>query len=108
MGSDVKELLLAPRLDPQRVAELLSPYGLKDFQKADANLQAAAGNPDERLLLAEILEDLMTFVASAADPDQALTRFERFTRAAANKPHLFTHLRNSKQAMEILAKTLGG
>jgi glutamate-ammonia-ligase adenylyltransferase len=109
MGStDIKELLLAPRLDPHRVIELLAPYGLKDFHKADANLQAAAGNPDERLLLAEILEDLMASVASAADPDQALTRFDRFTRAAANKPHLFTYLRNSKQAMEILAKTLGG
>src|SRR5262245_30156154 len=106
--TDIKELLLASRLEPQRVAELLKPYGLKDHQKADANLQAAAGDPGERLLLAEILDDLMVSVATSADPDQALTRFERFTRASTNKAHLFTYLRNSKRAMEILAKSLGG
>src|SRR6185503_4758314 len=96
---DLKELLLAERLDPPRVAELLAPFGLKDFQKADANLQAAAGNPGERMLLADILDDLMVCVAASADPDQALTRFERFT-AATNKSHLFTYLRTSKQVME--------
>jgi len=108
MGTtEVRELLLAPRLDPQRVGELLAPYGLKDFPKADANLQAAAGDPGDRLLLAEVLDDLMVCVAASASPDQALTRFERFT-ASTNKAHLFTYLRNSKQAMEILAKSLGG
>ena len=49
----------------------------------------------------------MVCVAASADPDQALIRFERFT-AATNKAHLFTYLRNSKQAMDILAKILGG
>ena len=106
-ATDVRELLLAARLEPHRVPELLAPYGLKDFKKADSNLQAAAGKPDERLLLAEILDDLLICVAASAHPDQALTRFERFA-AATNKAHLFTYLRNSKQAMEILAKSLGG
>ncbi len=105
--TDIRELLLASRLDPPRVAELLAPYGLKDFQKADANLQVAAGDPGERMLLAEILDDLMVAVSSSPDPDQALTRFERFA-ASTNKAHLFTYLRNSKQAVEILAKSLGG
>jgi glutamate-ammonia-ligase adenylyltransferase len=104
---DIKELLLATQLDAQRVAELLAPYGIKDFEKSDANLQAAAGDVSERLLLAEILEDLMVNVGTSANPDQALIRFERFA-AATNKAHLFTYLRNSKQAMEILAKSLGG
>jgi glutamate-ammonia-ligase adenylyltransferase len=104
---EVKELLLAARLDGPRVAELLTPYGIKDFAKSDANLQAAAGDVSERLLLAEILEDLLLNVAASANPDQALIRFERFA-AATNKAHLFTYLRNSKQAMEILAKILGG
>src|SRR5262245_5673044 len=107
MPSDLRELLMAPRLDPQRVSELLAPYGLKDSHKADTNLQTAAGEPDERLLLADILDEMMVSVATAADPDQALTRFERFT-ASTNKAHLFTYLRNSKQAMDILAKSLGG
>jgi glutamate-ammonia-ligase adenylyltransferase len=105
--ADLRELLLAPRLDAQRVSELLTPYGLKDLRKADLNLQAAAGDPGDRQLLAEILDDLLVCVAASAEPDLGLTRFERFA-AATNKAHLFTYLRNSKQAMEILAKSLGG
>jgi len=71
--SDVRDLLLASRLDSSRVASLLAPYGVTDFDKADANLQAAAGKPDERLLLAEILADLLACAAGSANPDQALT-----------------------------------
>ena len=106
--SDVRDLLLASRLDSSRVATLLAPYGVTDCDKADANLQAAAGEPGERLLLAEILPDLMECVAGSANPDQALTYFERFTVAVSSRAHLFTHLRNSRQSLDILAKSLGG
>ena len=106
--SDVRDLLLASRLDATRVADLLASYGVADFEKADANLQSAAGNPGERLLLAEILPDLMSCVSGSANPDQALTYFERFTSATANRATLFTHLKNSRQALDILAKSLGG
>src|SRR5688572_2830175 len=105
---DIKDLLLAPRLDRPQVADLLAPYGLKDFQKADANLQAMAGEPDERLLLADILEDLLVCVRGSANPDQALTYLERFVQATANKAHLYSYLKNSKQAIEIVAKCFGG
>jgi glutamate-ammonia-ligase adenylyltransferase len=105
---DIKDLLLAPRLEKPQVADLLAPYGLKDFQKADANLQAMAGEPGERLLLAEILEDLLVSARGSANPDQALNYFERFVRATANKAHLYSYLRNSKQAIEIIAKCFGG
>ncbi len=107
-GLDIKDLLLAQRLERPQVADLLAPYGLKDFQKADANLQAMAGEPVDRLLLAEILEDLLISVRGSANPDQALTYFERFVRATANKSHLYSYLRNSKQAIEIVAKCFGG
>lgn len=106
--SDVRDLLLAPRLDPARVAQLLSPYGLTDFQQADLNLQAAAGEPGERLLLAAILGDLLDSVAGSANPDQSLTYFDRFAGASGNKAHLYTYLSNSKPALDILAKSLGG
>jgi len=106
--SDVRDLLLASRLDSSSVFNLLAPYGLTDFDKADANLQAAAGDPGERLLLAEILPDLLAFVAGSANPDQALTYFERFAGASSSKTHLFTYLKNSRQALDILAKSLGG
>src|SRR5689334_5373185 len=105
---DIRDLLLAPRLERPQVADLLAPYGLKDFLKADANLQAAAGDPTERLLLAEILDELLVCVAGSANPDQALTYFDRFVSASTNRAHLFSYLKNSKQALEILAKCLGG
>jgi glutamate-ammonia-ligase adenylyltransferase len=106
--SDVRDLLLASRLDSARVANLLTPYGVTDCEKADANLQSAAGEPSERMLLAEILPDLLACVAGSANPDQALTYFERFVGASSNRTHLFTHLKNSRQSLDILAKSLGG
>jgi glutamate-ammonia-ligase adenylyltransferase len=105
---DIRDLLLAPQLERPQVADLLAPYGLKDFQKADANLQAMAGEPGERLLLADILEDLLVSIRGSANPDQALTYFERFVNSAANKSHLYAYLKNSKQAIEIVAKCFGG
>jgi glutamate-ammonia-ligase adenylyltransferase len=106
--NDVRDLLLASRLDSSRVASMLAPFGVTDFDKADANLQAAAGEPGERLLLAEILPDLLASAAGSANPDQALTYFERFTGAVSSKAHLFTYLTNSMQSLNILAKSLGG
>jgi len=105
---NIKDLLLAPRLDRQQVAGLLSPYGFKDPPKADANLQAVADDPSERELLADILEDLLVCVSQSADPDQALNYFERFARAALNKTRLFSYLKDSPRMLEILARTLGG
>jgi len=49
---NVTDLLLAPRLDREQIAALLSPFGLKDVAKADANLQGMAGEPAERESLA--------------------------------------------------------
>ncbi|PYS22902.1 MAG: hypothetical protein DMG11_26065 [Acidobacteria bacterium] len=105
---NIKDLLLAPRLDRQQVAGLLSPYGFRDPPKADANLQAMADDPSERELLADILEDLLICVSQSADPDQALNYFERFARAALNKTRLFSYLKDSPRMLEILARTLGG
>src|SRR3989304_5252987 len=42
---DLKDLLLAPRLDPGQVNVFLRPYGIKDPRKADLNLQAMADDP---------------------------------------------------------------
>src|SRR5262245_32558538 len=106
--TNIKELLLAPRLDPQQATALLSPYGFNEPAKADANLQAMADEPADRLLLAEILEELLSCVSQSADPDQALNHFERFARAAVNKTHLFSYLKDSPRTLEILARAFGG
>ncbi|MGH9844303.1 MAG: hypothetical protein ACREEM_36735 [Blastocatellia bacterium] len=105
---NIKDLLLAPRLNPRQVAALLSPYGFKEPAKADANLQAMADDPPVRQLLAGILEELLDNVSQSAEPDQALNYFERFARAAANKTHLFSYLKESPRTLEILARTFGG
>jgi [glutamine synthetase] adenylyltransferase / [glutamine synthetase]-adenylyl-L-tyrosine phosphorylase len=105
---NIKDLLLAPQLDRQAADQLLAPFGLKDTAKADVNLQAAAADPSERPLLAEILEDLLVCVSQSADPDQALTYFDRFSRSGLNKAQLFSYLRASPKALEILLRSLGG
>ena len=104
---DPKDLLLAPRLDSERAASLLSPYGFKEIQKADANLQAMADDPRARQLLAEIIEELLSCIARSADPDQALNFFERFSRAAINKVHLFSYLKETPRVLDLLAATFG-
>src|SRR2546429_82959 len=69
---NVKDLLLAPRLDREQAAELLRPYGFRHPEKADANLQGIADDPAERELLADILEELLKCASQSADPDQAI------------------------------------
>jgi glutamate-ammonia-ligase adenylyltransferase len=105
---NVKDLLLAERLDPQQATELLSPYGFKEPLKADANLQTMADDPAGRLILADLLEELLSCAAQSADPDRAINHFERFARAAVNSTHLFSYLKESPRTLEILAKTFGG
>jgi [glutamine synthetase] adenylyltransferase / [glutamine synthetase]-adenylyl-L-tyrosine phosphorylase len=105
---NVKDLLLAPRLDPEQVISLLGPYGFKEPARADANLQAMAEDAPARLSLADILEELLDNVSRSADPDQAMNYFERFARAAVNKIHFFSYLKDSPRTLEILAKTFGG
>src|SRR5262245_20732519 len=107
-ASNIKDLLLAPEMDRQTVALLLQPYGLKDVTRADANLQTVAADPSERQQLASILGELLECVSQSANPDQAISYFERFARAGLNKAQLFAHLASSPQAMEILVRSLGG
>jgi len=104
---DIKDLLLAPHLDRVQASELLRPYGFKDISKADANLQALADDPSDRLLLAGILAELLRCVSQSADPDQSLNYFERFARAAIHKTRLFSYLTDSPRMLEALARTLG-
>jgi glutamate-ammonia-ligase adenylyltransferase len=105
---NVKDLLLAPRLDPRQVADLLKPYGFENPGNADANLQAMTADPSERQLLAEVVEDVLRAAARSANPDQSLTYLQRFTDAALNKTRLFAYLKEAPAITELLLKTLGG
>ena len=92
---NVKDLLLAPQLDRATVARLLEPFGVKDPARADANLQSVATDPSERQLLATILQQLLATVAQSANPDQALTYFDRFARMQIFRLSLPTHPKDS-------------
>jgi glutamate-ammonia-ligase adenylyltransferase len=105
---NVKDLLLAPRLDPQQVADLLKPYGFESPGNADANLQAMTADPTERQLLADFVEDVLRAAAQSANPDQSLTYLHRFAEAALNKTRLFAYLKEAPAITELLLKTLGG
>jgi len=103
-----KDLLLAAQLDSDQVASLLGPFGFKEIQKADANLQAVADDPRVRQLLAEMIDELLSCIARSADPDQALNFFERFSRAAINKAQLYSYLKETPRVLDLLAVTFGG
>lgn len=105
---NVKDLLLAPRLDPQQVADLLKPYGFENPGNADANLQSMTADPTERQLLADVVEEVLRAAARSANPDQSLTYLHRFAEAALNKTRLFAYLKEAPAITELLLKTLGG
>lgn len=105
---NINDLLLASRLNLQQVASLLKPYGFKEIERADANLQAMADDPFARQILSEIIEGLLFCLSKSADPDQALNSLERFTKTAINKIHLFSYLKDTPRTIELLAKTFGG
>src|SRR5215475_843844 len=105
---NVKDLLLAPRLDPRQVTDLLKPYGFDNPVNADANLQAMTADPTERQLLADVVEDVLRSAARSANPDQSLNYLHRFAEAALNKTRLFAYLKEAPAITELLLKTLGG
>lgn len=104
---DPSPLLLASRLEPDRVAALLTPYGIQDCKRADANIQSLAGDPRSRQLLATLLSDLLDALSETADPDGALTHWDRLVEAGANRLLLFTYLAGSPRMLHLLCSILG-
>jgi len=104
---DVRDLLLAKRLEPRRVAELLRPYGFQDAQRADRELQAMAEDPAVRVRLAAILPDLLEGLGASADPDGALRRLERFFRATGNASAMLSHLAADPRMIHALTVAFG-
>jgi glutamate-ammonia-ligase adenylyltransferase len=104
---DPRPLLLASGLSPETAAALLTPYGLADPKRADANLQAMAGEPRSRGLLAAVLAELLAGVAQTADPDQALNHWERYLQDGINRVHLFDYLGQSPRMLHLLCAIFG-
>ncbi|HET7057776.1 MAG TPA: hypothetical protein VFI05_03530 [Nitrospiraceae bacterium] len=104
---DPTPLLLASRLEREAVAALLKPYGFLDYLRADANIQAMAGDPRSREVLAELLYDLLDAVADTADPDQALNHWERFLQTAGSRIQLFQYLVSAPRMLHLLCALFG-
>lgn len=86
---------------------LLTPYGFTDCLRADANIQAMAGEPRSREVLAGLLPDLLDAVADTADPDQALTHWERFLQTAGNRVQLLQYLASARRMLDMLSTLFG-
>jgi glutamate-ammonia-ligase adenylyltransferase len=104
---DIRDLLLAARLEPSRAAELLRPYGFRDPRAADRDLAAIAEDPTARGRLASILPDLLGGLAASADPDGALARLERFVRASGSAASILSHLGSDPRMIDVLTRTFG-
>jgi len=94
-------------LDRSEVVRLLKPYGLKDWEKADANLQRMAGDPRSRQLLASILQDLLASVAETADPDQALIEWDRYLEVGGNRAQLFSYFAQAPHILHLVCVLFG-
>jgi glutamate-ammonia-ligase adenylyltransferase len=104
---DPSPLLIAEGLVRADVQRLLNPYGFVDPQRADANLQAMAGEPRSRRLMATILADLLEGVAQSADPDQALNHWEQFLQDRVNRIQLFEYLGQAPRILALLCTIFG-
>lgn len=104
---DPRSLLLSPDLARSEVARLLAPYGFQDWEQADANLQLMAGDPRSRKRLAVVLPDLLHAVSETADPDQALSEWERYLDAGNARAQTFGFLAQAPQVLQLLCVLFG-
>lgn len=104
---DPTPLLLSPDLASEEVSRLLSPYGFKNWEKADANLQLMAGDPRSRKKLVPILQNLLKSVSYTADPDQGLNEWERFLEAGGSRVQVFSFLAHIPHLIDLLSVLFG-
>ena len=104
---DPTHLLLATDLATTEVARVLQAYGFQDWQQADRNLQAIAGEPATRKALAIILPALLGSLAQTADPDQALNEWERYADSGIHRLQLFQYLAKAPHIIEVLGTVFG-
>ncbi|MEC4673640.1 MAG: hypothetical protein VST68_05585 [Nitrospirota bacterium] len=106
-SATISDLLLSPHLDRSEVVRLLKPFGFRDWEKADANLQHMAGDPRSRELLAPLLPDLLDSVAETADPDQALNEWDRYLEVGGNRAQLFSYFAQVPHILHLVCVLFG-
>ena len=103
---DPRPVLLASKRNADEVRTILTAYRVHDIDQADRNLQAMAGDPHQRLRLAEILPILLGSISRTADPDQALNHWERLLASVARTSFL-DYLRGSPRMLDLLCTIFG-
>ena len=104
---DPTPLLLSPDLARSEVARLLAPYGFKDWEQVDSNLQLMAGDPQSRTLLVPILRDVLEAASHTADPDQALNAWERYLEASNARGQVFRLLTQAPHLIQLVCVLFG-
>ena len=104
---DPTPLLLSSTLSSEDVARFLTPYGIEHPTQADTNLQAMAGDPEERRALAVILADLLEVVGETADPDQGLNAWEQYVASGIQRGTLFQFLAQAPRMLHLLCTIFG-
>ncbi len=102
------DLLLAQELTEQEVKTLLKPFGFREPEKADINLQSISKEPRNRILFSEILEDVLTAFSESPDPDMGLNNFERFIQSTFSKTELLLTLQQVPLTIYHAAFIFGG
>jgi [glutamine synthetase] adenylyltransferase / [glutamine synthetase]-adenylyl-L-tyrosine phosphorylase len=103
---DPTPILLGEKRHAEGIREILSAYGLRDPEQADRNLDAMAGDPIQRRLLADILPMMMESISRTADPDQALNHWERMLESVSRTSFL-DYLRTSPRMLDLLCVIFG-
>ena len=102
-----EDLLLAPELSPEQVDRILRPYGFKDTEAADRNLQLMAGSLDTREMLARLAGSILQVAGRSPDPDAALNFFERFLANTSSPASFLSYLAETPEALELMILLCG-
>ncbi len=102
-----EDLLLAPELSAEEVAEFLARFGFADPGAADRNLQLMAEDVTTRLALARMVDKLLEVARETPDPDGALNHFERLLGVVSHPVNFLGFLGDTAEALEALVLICG-
>ncbi len=103
-SEDSPRLLFQDQLDDEEIQRLLAPGGFANPAAAYRRLQKIAHNRENRHIFAGSLSYLLLALSDAANPDNVLVNFGRFTHNYPHQLQLFHHFRNNPRLIEILIK----
>ena len=103
-----RDLLLAPKIEPEELDGFYKSYGFRSPREADRNLQEIAVTETDRRNLARSIDPIFTAFGSAVDPDAAMSNLERYVSEIRNRSEFFVRLAEDPSLVELLARILGG